>query len=175
MMAGISIKGGTVTLPSFATTSENDPSVPGHTLSQRPIHKPAITVIATSRSGGAMREYGALKGAKVYTIYLETKAGPAVLQFADATTRAHGFDEDLVPPEAISSDLPEGMKLSRLVISCVMDRSGILRHVKVIEGANSENSSQLLDAVLNWRFRPALRGNDPIDVNAILGFAVDTH
>jgi hypothetical protein len=174
MMAGISIKGGQVTLPSFATGSDDDPSVPGHTLSQRPIHKPAITVIATSRSGGAMREYGALKGAKVYTIYLDTKAGPAVLQFADAATHARGFDEDLVPPEAIADDLPEGLKGSKLVISCVMDRSGILRHVKVIEGANSENSSQLLDAVMNWRFRPALRGNDPIEVNAILGFAVDT-
>ncbi|HZU26224.1 MAG TPA: hypothetical protein VFA04_11925 [Bryobacteraceae bacterium] len=173
MMAGISIQGGTVTLPSFATGSDDDPSAPGHTPSQRGIHKPAITVIATSRSGGAMREYGALKGSKVYTIYLDTKAGPAVLQFADSS-KTGGFDEDLVPPEAISDELPEGIKPSRLVISCVMDRSGILRHVKVLEGAGSAQSSQVLEAVLNWRFRPALRGNDPIEVNAILGFAVDT-
>lgn len=173
MMAGISIKGGMVTLPSFAS-SEDDPTVPGHTPSQRGIHKPAITIIATSRSGGAMRAYGALKGAKVYTIYLDTKAGPAVLQFAAATPGMHGFDEDLVPPEAVSDDLPEGMKPSKLIISCVMDRSGILRHVKVIDGAASQNSSQLVEAVLNWRFRPALRGNDPIEINAILGFAVDT-
>ena len=174
MMAGISIQGGTVNLPSFASGSDDDPSVPGHTPSQRGIHKPAITVIATSRSGGAVRAYGALKGSKVYTIYLDTKAGPAVLQFADAALNARGFDEDLVPPEAISDELPEGIKLTKLVISCVMDRSGILRHVKVLEGAGSANSSQVLESVLNWRFRPALRGNDPIEVNAILGFAVDT-
>lgn len=174
MMAGISIKGGTVNLPSFGSGTEDDPSVPGHTPKQRGIHKPDITVIATSRSGGAMREYGALKGSKVYTIYLDTKAGPAVLQFADSNPGARGFDEDLVPPEAIADDLPAGLKPSKLVISCVMDRSGILRHVKVLQGGNSAANSELLDAVLNWRFRPALRGNDPIEVNAILGFAVDT-
>jgi hypothetical protein len=33
----------------------------------------------------------------------------------------------------------------------------------------------MLAALSKWRFRPVLRGNDPIEVDAILGFNIDTH
>lgn len=172
-MAGVSIRGGIVTLPSFAVGGD-PPSIPGHTPSERPITRPDITVIATPSSGGALNLYGALKGDKVYTIYIDTHQGTAVLQFADPGSSNTGFDEDLTPPEAIRSELPPGLKKARLVISCTMDRAGLLRNVKVLQGPSSETKAKVMLALSKWRFRPVLRGNDPINVDAIVGFNIDT-
>jgi hypothetical protein len=172
-MAGVSIRGGVVNLPSFATGGD-PPSIPGHTPSERKLKRPDITVIATPSSGGALNLYGALKGDKVYTIYIDTHQGVAVLQFADPGSRNTGFDEDLTAPEAIRTDLPPGLKKTRLVVTCTMDRAGILRNVKILQGPPSEKVSLVTAALSKWRFRPVLRGNDPIAVDAILGFNVDT-
>lgn len=172
-MAGVSIRGGEVTLPSFAAGGD-PPSIPGHTPSERPLQRPDITVIATPSSGGALNLYGALKGDKVYTIYIDTHQGVAVLQFADPGSRNTGFDEDLTAPEAIRTELPPGLKKSRLVITCTMDRAGLLRNVKILQGPSSEKAAQVITALSQWRFRPVLRGNNPISVDAILGFNVDT-
>lgn len=172
-MAGVSIRGGVVNLPSFAVGGD-PPSIPGRTPSQRKLNRPDITVIATPTSGGALNLYGALKGDKVYTIYIDTHQGIAVLQFADPGSRDTGFDEDLTAPEAIQTALPPGLKKARLVVSCTMDRAGLLRNVKVLQGPSSEKATQVMMALSKWRFRPVLRGNDPISVDAILGFNVDT-
>lgn len=172
-MAGVSIRGGVVNLPSFAVGGD-PPSIPGHTPSERKLSRPDITVIATPSSGGALNLYGALKGDKVYTIYIDTHQGIAVLQFADPGSRNTGFDEDLTAPEAIRTELPPGLKKTRLVITCTMDRAGLLRNVKILQGPPSEKVSLVTAALSKWRFRPVLRGNDPISVDAILGFNVDT-
>lgn len=172
-MAGVSIRGGEVTLPSFAMGGD-PPSIPGHTPSERPLKRPGITVIATPSSGGALNLYGALKGDKVYTIYIDTHQGMAVLQFSDPDSRNLGFDEDLTAPEAIRTELPAGLKKARLVITCTMDRAGLLRNVKILQGPSSEKAAQVIAALSQWRFRPVLRGSDPIVVDAILGFNVDT-
>jgi len=175
-MAGVSIRGGVVSLPSFGTGA-NAPNIPGHTASQPGVNRAALTVIATPRSGGAVNLYGALKGEKVYTIYIDTGQGPAILQFADPSSANSGFDEDLTAPEAMLSELPPAIKSKkpRLLVSCTMDRSGLLRNLKVLQGPAADVSDRMLAALTRWRFRPVLRGNDPIEVEAILGFNIDTH
>jgi hypothetical protein len=30
-------------------------------------------------------------------------------------------------------------------------------------------------ALPSWKFRPAMRGNQPVEVNALLGFGIDTN
>jgi len=172
-MAGVAIRGGVVNLPSFAVGGD-PPSIPGHTPSERKLNRPDITVIATPSSGGAMNLYGALKGDKVYTIYIDTHQGVAVLQFSDPGSRDTGFDEDLTAPEAIQTALPPGLKKARLVVSCTMDRAGLLRNVKILQGPSSQKANLVMTSLSKWRFRPVLRGNDPISVDAILGFNVDT-
>jgi hypothetical protein len=171
-MAGVSITGGgTVNLPSFAMGG-SAPSIPGKMPSERERRNPAITVVATSRSGGALNLYGEMKGDKVYTIYIDTHPGVAVLQFADPD-RANGFNEDLTPPEPVRAEVPSTLK-SRVIVTCTMDRSGILRDLKPLPGTKAQIPPSLVAALARWRFRPVLRGADPIDVTAVLGFNVDT-
>ncbi|MGH9547428.1 MAG: hypothetical protein ACRD23_19635 [Terriglobales bacterium] len=176
-LPGVSVKGGStnvVTLPSFGSGGKQ-PRGPGRSDTNPENRGPDITVVATSRSGGAFDFYGKLKGDKVYTIYIETTLGTAVMQFSDPTSAVHAYAEDLTAPQAMRSDLPPGLPKARLVIACVLDRSGLVRRTRVLEPAPAVMTSKVLTALSSWKFRPVLRGNEPIEVNAILGFNIDTN
>ena len=175
-MPGVSVKGGSnnvVTLPSFGSNSDQ-PVAPSRSSTGKDKRGPGITVIATSHSGGAFNRYGYLKGDKVYTIYLDTTVGPAVMQMADPLSAAHPSSEDLNAPEPIRTDLPSGVLHSRLVVACVLDNSGSLKNFQVLEPGNAIMMAKVMAALPHWKFRPAMRGSQTVEVTAILGFNVDT-
>lgn len=168
---GVSVSGGTntVTLPSFGGP---EPKAAGHS----DIHKNSngITVVASPRSGGAMNYYGLLKGDRVYTIYFKTAAGMVSLQFADPGSAAHPYSEDLVAPQALSNQLPSDLGNAHLVLKCVMDRNGTLKDVTILQSSGDGSEKQIVAALPGWKFSPAYRGSEPVEVNVILGFGVDT-
>lgn len=169
---GVTIRGGHVSLPSFATASST-PGSPSHTPAEKR-RPPAITIIATSRSGGALNLYGALKGAKVYTIYIDTQIGMAVFQYAERANAQGDFQQDLTAPEPMASDVPGDIPKSRVLLSCMMDKSGALKNIRVLESTKEEITQRVVAALTKWRFRPVLRGDEPVDVDAIVGFNIDT-
>jgi hypothetical protein len=174
-MPGVSVRGGSsnmITLPSFGGGG-SEPADPTRSTAVKDRKGPGITIVASSRSGGAFNFYGTLKGDN-YTIYIETSLGTAVMQYADPTSASQRYNGDLTAPEPIRSDLPANLRPSRLVIACTLDRSGVVKNPKVLEGGAAELATKVLAALPNWKFKPALRGNDPVEVNAILGFAIDT-
>ena len=171
---GVSVSGGSnniVTLPSFSSGG-SEPSVPGRSSTGAGRQGPDITIVASSRSGGAFNFYGALQGVN-YTIYIPTSLGTAVMQFADAASATRDVG-DLTAPQPLRADLPANLQRARLIIACVLDRSGVIRNPRVLESAAREMTSKVLAALANWKFRPAFRGDEPVEVNAILGFGVDT-
>lgn len=135
---------------------------------------PGISIEATPRSGGALNMYGALQGDKVYSIYIPTAVGTAILQYADPTSGKRSYAYELTAPEVLRTDLPASAPHSRLIIACVLDRNGVLRNVHVLEPRDYAGSTKILAALPGWKFRPAQRGEQPVEVNAILGFNVDT-
>ncbi|HKM47484.1 MAG TPA: hypothetical protein VJX69_07840 [Terriglobales bacterium] len=171
---GVSVQGGTTTinLPSFGAPGDTSATGPGHS-STKAHGGPGYTVKATSSSGGVFNRYGQLKGDN-YSIYIETSLGMAVMQYADAASVAHPYREDLTAPEAMRKDLPQGLRTTHVVFACILDRSGALKDLKVLEPGAAETTSKILVALHSWKFRPAFRGNEPVEVNAILGFGVDT-
>lgn len=174
-MPGVSVRGGSniVTLPSFGADG-SQPADVGRSSVAKGKEGPAITIVGTSRSGGAFNFYGTLKGDKVYTIYIDTALGTAVMEYADPASAVHPYADDLIAPLPMRADLPANLKLSRLVIACVLDRSGLVRNPQVLEAGNSELTSKVLASLPGWKFRPVFRGNQPVEVNAILGFGIDT-
>ncbi len=174
-MPGVSVHGGNVVgLPSFGAGG-NAPSIPGRSPTMKGNEGPDITVVGSPRSGGAFNLYGALKGDKVYSIYIATALGTAVMEYADPSSENHPYAEDLVAPQPVRAELPSHLKLSRLVISCVLDRSGSLKNAQVREQTgSSDTTNQILAALSSWKFRPAFRGDQPVEVTAILGFDIDT-
>ena len=173
---GVSVHGGSsniITLPSFGADG-NPSSMGGHSLTPKKAEGPAVTIVGSARAGGALNLYGKLKGDKVYTIYIDTSLGTVVLEYADPTSATHPYGEDLIAPQPMRADLPPNLKPSRLLIACVLDRSGMIKDPHVLESASSELSAKVLASLPSWKFRPVFRGQQPIEVNAILGFAIDT-
>ncbi len=177
-MPGVSVHGGSniVTLPSFGGDG-GGPNAAGHSTIAKNHEGPAITIVGSSRSGGALNLYGsdALRGDKTYTIYIDTALGTVVMEFADPASAAHPYAEDLIAPQPMRADLPANLKPSRLLIACVLDRSGILRNPRVLEPGNGELTAKVLASLPSWKFKPVFRGSQPIEVNAVLGFAIDTN
>ncbi len=167
---GASVSGGsnTITLPSFG---EAEPS-----SSRSDVHKNSngITIVASPRAGGAMNFYGVLKGDRVYTIYFKTGAGMVSLQFADPQSAIHPYTEDLVAPQALRTDISSDAPRARLVIKCVLDRTGAVKNASILQSVGGDFEKQVLSALQEWKFSPAFRGSEPVEVNAILGFGVDT-
>jgi hypothetical protein len=175
-MPGVSVRGGssTITLPSFAANG-NQPADPRRSSAADKRGGPDITIVASSRSGGAFNFYGQLKGDKVYTIYLETSLGPAVMQYADPTSLEHPYGQDLTAPQQLRTDLPAGLPHARLVIACILTPSGLLRDPRVLDSGPAVMTSKVLTALSRWKFRPAFRGDQPVEVNVFLGFNIDTN
>jgi hypothetical protein len=175
-MPGVTVRGGNsniITLPSFGSNA-NEPTVPGHSSLKGAQQGPDLTIVATARSGGALNFYGALKGDLVYTIYLDTSLGTVAMQYADPTSTTTPYSGDLTAPHPLRSNLPAGLRPSRLIVACILDRSGMLKNVRVLEPGASKMTAKVLAALPNWKFTPVLRGNTPVEVNAILGFDIDT-
>jgi hypothetical protein len=173
---GVSVAGGTtqsITLPSFGSPSGDAPATGPGRSSAGARGGPGYTVKATSKSGGVFNRYGQLPGDN-YSIYIDTSLGTAVMQYADADSAAHPYSGDLTKPEAIRDDLPQGLRPTRVVFACILDRSGDLKDLKVVEPGAEETTSKILVALHRWKFRPAFRGNEPVEVNAFLGFGIDT-
>jgi hypothetical protein len=172
---GVSVQGGTTTvnLPSFGAPGGDAATGAGH--SSLSAHKGSgITIEATPRSGGVFAYYDVLKGDRNYSIYIETSLGTAVMQYADAASAAHPSSLNLTAPEPMRKELPVGLRSTRVVIACIVDRSGDVKDLKVLEPGAAETTSKILVALHSWKFRPAFRGEEPVEVNAILGFGVDT-
>jgi len=175
-MPGVSVQGGTttVTLPSFGSPGGDVPST-GPGRSSTNAHKGSgITIEATPRSGGVFAYYGVLKGDRNYSIYIDTSLGRAVMQYADPASAARPSSEKLSEPEAMRYDLPDGLRPTHVVFVCTIDRSGDLKDLKVLEPGSPETTSKILVALHSWKFRPAFRGDEPVEVNAIIGFGIDT-
>jgi hypothetical protein len=171
---GVTVQGGsTITLPSFGAPGGDTNSGPGRSSADG--HKRSgITIVATSRSGGVFNYYGLLKGANVYSIYIDTSLGTAVMEYSDPTSAIHPSREPLNEPEPLRKDLPHGLRPTRVVIACVLDRNGVLKDLKLLEPGAADTTSKILAALPNWKFQPAFRGSEPVEVTAIIGFGIDT-
>jgi hypothetical protein len=57
----------------------------------------------------------------------------------------------------------------------VLDRTGQLRSLQVLEPGSATMTSKVLASLPRWKFRPAQRNGKPVEVHAILGFNIDTN
>jgi hypothetical protein len=175
---GASVAGGTttastITLPSFGSGEPDPGAMPGGPGAAKSRRGLGVSVFGTSRSGGAFNRYGQLPGDN-YTIYIPTTLGTAVMQYADPASAGRPYAEKLIDPDPLRVTLPAGLSPSRLVVACVLGRTGTLSNIRVIEAGPQPMTSKVVAALYTWKFTPALHGNQPVEVNAFLGFNIDT-
>jgi len=174
---GVEISGGSniITLPGFGSDPPaSDPSAPNRSPVKPDSRTLGVTIVATANSGGAFEPYKNLLKGQKYTIYLDTALGTAVMEFADEADTNHAFATTLTEPAPIRSELPAGLPHARMVVTCVLDASGNVKNVRVLEAGPAQMTSKVLTALSSWKFQPAMRNNQPVEVTAILGFGINT-
>lgn len=175
---GVDISGGSsvVTLPSFGSdpAGANDPATPGRS-SVKHSQTFGVTVVATANSGGAFEPYKKLLRGETYTTYVDTTLGTVVMEFADESATTHSFGGTLAAPSGLRTDLPDGLPKARMVVTCTLDAAGNLKNVRVLEPGPATMTAKVVAALRSWKFQPAMRGNQPVEVTAILGFGIDTN
>ena len=175
---GVDISGGSsiVTLPGFGSDpSASAPQTPGHS-SVKPRQTLGVTIVATASSGGAFEPYKNLLRGEKYTTYFDTSLGTVVMEFAEEAATGHPYGGTLIAPTAIRTDLAAGLpQHARMVVACTLDASGNLKNVRILEAGPADMTSKILAALRSWKFQPAMRGEQPVEVTAILGFGVDTN
>jgi len=175
---GVDISGGSgvVTLPSFGSDpSDTDPTVAGRSSLKSPAQTLGVTIVATAGSGGAFEPYKKLLHGVQYTTYLDTSIGTVVMEFADEATAVHSFGGTLTAPVGIRTDLPQGLPHARMLVACTLDASGNVKNPHVLEPGPATMTANVLAALRSWKFQPATRNSQPIEVTAILGFGIDTN
>ena len=62
-----------------------------------------------------------------------------------------------------------------MVLTCTLDAAGNLKGLRVRETGPAEMTAKVVAALRSWKFQPAMRGDQPVEVTAILGFGIDTN
>lgn len=171
---GVDVSGGSsqVTLPSFGSDpSTGDPAAVGHSRA-KPQQTLGVTVVATATSGGGFEAYKNVLQGQTYTTYIDTSLGQVVMEFGE--TAPGNQPGGVTAPQGIRNDLPDGLPRVRMVFICTLDGSGNLRNVRVREGP-ADATAKVAAALRGWKFQPAMRGDQPVEVTAILGFNIDTN
>ena len=174
---GVDISGGNgiVTLPSFGSDpSGNEPSTSSRSSVRQHKKTLDVTIVATAGSAGAFEPYKNLLRGEKYISYIDTTLGTVVMEFADESDTTHAFGRTLTAPSALHSDLPEGLH-GRMVVTCTLDASGNVKNPRVLEAGSAQMTAKVLAALRNWKFQPAMRNNQAVEVTAILGFGIDTN
>ncbi len=174
---GVSVSGGTtiVNLSSFGDAPANDPKQPAHSPGKPQQQTLGVTIVATAGSGGAFEPYKNILHGEIYTHYLDTSLGTVVMEFADEAATGHPFGGTLASPQAINTALPDGLPHARLIVTCTLDASGDLKNVRVLEPGPAEMTAKVVGALRSWKFQPAMRGTQAVEVTAIIGFNIDTN
>jgi TonB family protein len=177
---GADVSGGTitVTIPGFGSNSASSDPGSSKRTSLKGSQTFDVDIVATATSGGAFEPYfepyKKLLHGEVHLIPINTSAGTVVMQFADNAAAAHSFAGALSLPVVLRKDLPEGMPHARMVLACTLDAAGNLRNLRVLEPGPATMTAKVLSALRAWKFQPAMRSGQPVEVTAILGFGITT-
>jgi hypothetical protein len=50
-----------------------------------------------------------------------------------------------------------------------------VKNVQVLDAGPADMTVKVISALPSWKFQPAMRGNQPVEVTAIFGFAINTN
>ncbi len=173
---GVNISGGStsniINLPSFGSDASGaDPAA-----APRSSTKPKKATLGFDILGGSPFEaYKKLLGGETHYTGIDTTAGSVSMYYSDQSKTSQGFRGALTAPSALQSDLPEGLPRARMVVACTLDAEGNIKDPRVLEAGPAQMTAKILAALRNWKFQPAMRNNQPVEVTAILGFGIDTN
>jgi len=169
---GVDIRGGNQVTVSFDDGTATSPTASTRTPIKGQKHNFQAEAVGTGSAGGAFEPYKNLLRGEKHTHYIDTSAGTVVMEYVE---KSPGGGAVLAQPEELRVDLPEGLPHARLMIACDLDASGNLKNLKVLDPGPAAMTAKVLAALSSWKFQPAMRGTQSVELTAILGFGIDTN
>jgi len=172
---------------SLAYSPPNSSLIPEPTSPQ--LRKNPLLVFTGPIGGGGLGVYGALRGGKIYTSFLPMPGKSWVLQYCAAEKPApkggpesHNRmvqpDQGLVPPDILERydfqrvPVLEENAEKLIVLQGVIRADGSVAELKLYQGVQPEMDQAAVVAFSRWKFRPALRANQPVAVEILVGIPV---
>lgn len=152
-----------------------------------------MTVVSTGRAGGGLPDLGVFHNEQVYTVYLDMRINQddptpswtlqyALLPQVPSDPVDHKVSQSApTPPYAMLKQVPDYApelvrKYARrlIIASAVLDESGKLDKLAIVQSPSNEFSAPLLEALQHWMFQPAQLDGHPVALKILLGirFAV---
>lgn len=150
------------------------------------VRRNALIVSTGPMGGGGLNAYGALHCGKIYTVFVPMPGKNWVLQYCARANSAQKsaprvagtvvqLDPGLVPPDAEERfdfprlPIPEDKADKAIVLHGMIREDGTVGELKVFQGLLPELDEAAVAALSRWRFRPALRANQPVTVEILVG------
>jgi TonB family protein len=193
---GISVKGGGAQIPSPGVLG---PGSGHHNFSEMvTIEEPAesynITIVEGRSGGAGLGVYGVLTGKRNYTVFIPMPGGRWIMQFSEipdskqapaaaASTNPTGSGPITLavgdpmtqprPYRKVDPGRPEDEELAKLrgltVLFALIRKDGTVDRVRVVRSLNPALDNRAMEALKKWKFKPALLGTEPIEVQALFG------
>jgi TonB family protein len=153
-----------------------------------------ITVVEGRTGGAGLGVYGILSGKRNYTVFIPMPAGRWTMQFSEmpdpstrsisraTTTTVSASQLTLAAGDAIvqprplrkvDPGRPEDEELSKLrglvVLYALIRKDGTVDKIRIIRSLNPVLDDRAIEALKQWKFKPAQLGEDPIEVQALFG------
>ncbi len=150
------------------------------------LRKNTLLVFTGPIGGGGLGVYGALRGGKIYSMFLPMPGKNWVLQYctaekpvpksaAGSRNRVVQLDQGLVAPDPLERfdfervPVPEEKADKLIVLQGVIRADGTVDELKLYQGVHRDMDQAALAAFGRWRFKPALRANQPVAVEILVG------
>jgi len=153
-----------------------------------------ITVVEGSRGGAGLGVYGVLSGKRNYTVFVPMPTGRWIMQFSEmgnhatapssensgvvsAQSQVYVTANDPItqprPLRKVDPGRPEDEELAKLrgmvVLYAIIRKDGGIDKVRVIRSLNPALDERAMDALKQWKFKPAQQAEKPIEVQALFG------
>ncbi len=146
-----------------------------------------MTIVATSSTGGGLKDYGVFKNEVVYTVYMDMNEADKVrqnwtLQYATITPPGQAppaADAVLVPPFPIAKPVPElrpeitARNVGRMIVAAgVITKEGKFGSLRIVQSPNPLMIEPALACLAKWTFEAAELNGEPIAVKVVVGIPI---
>ena len=149
-----------------------------------------ITVVEGRSGAAGLGVYGVLSGKRNYTVFVPMPGGRWIMQFSEMPDSLRqpgvapasgsqmyvGAGDTLVQPRPVRKvdpGRPEDEELASLrgmvVLFGVIRKDGGIEKIRVIRSLNPALDERAMEALKQWRFKPAKQSDTPIEVQALFG------
>ena len=150
-----------------------------------------VIVVQQSAEDSVLEGAEVLSGQPVYTVYFEVPGAPRkwILQYCvpGSTSQSLVAASDgvihIIPKKSVQPPFPlERIPLDvqdfqggarRLVVFAMINERGEMDNLRLVRGTGREIDQAALASLRRWSFRPAMRGEQPVAVEALFGIPLE--